>query len=325
MLKKYKVILIIILSLLLLILFFNEQRDFQHSTVKHLNNFSIKDTAAINKIFIADRKGNTITLYKQENKWVINNKYVVRKDAMTTLLATINQIRIKRTIPKNAYNNVVKNLATTGVKVEIYTDDYQPIRIYTVGGNTPDHLGTYMLLEGAEIPYIVHIPIFQGFLSPRYGIQGGILSEKDWRDNTVFNIQSTQIKAITFIDKDNPKKSYYLDAVHQELFDHNKSKVAFKQLKIIQLLNSFEQLNCESFKEEKHKLIIAKPLHTLIVSHHEHIDTLRTFATRDKKNIKKKDNYTVERMYATLNDGELMLIQEYVFNKVLITIDDLQD
>jgi len=29
-------------------------------------------------------------------------------------------------------------------------------------------------------------------------------------------------------------------------------------------------------------------------------------------------------MHATFNNGELMLIQDYVFNKVLITIDQLQ-
>ncbi len=29
-------------------------------------------------------------------------------------------------------------------------------------------------------------------------------------------------------------------------------------------------------------------------------------------------------MYATLNNGDLMLIQNYVFNKVLITINELK-
>ena len=39
----------------------------------------------------------------------------------------------------------------------------------------------------------------------------------------------------------------------------------------------------------------------------------------------KEDNYTVERMYATLNGGDVMLIQKYVFNKLLITIDQLTE
>ena len=38
----------------------------------------------------------------------------------------------------------------------------------------------------------------------------------------------------------------------------------------------------------------------------------------------KEENFTVKRMHATLNNGELMLIQDYVFNKVLITLDQLQ-
>jgi hypothetical protein len=37
----------------------------------------------------------------------------------------------------------------------------------------------------------------------------------------------------------------------------------------------------------------------------------------------KKDNFNVERKYATLNDGDLMIIQNYVFNKVLINIKEL--
>ena len=37
----------------------------------------------------------------------------------------------------------------------------------------------------------------------------------------------------------------------------------------------------------------------------------------------KEENFTVDRKYATLNNGELMLIQDYVFNKVLINIAEL--
>ena len=38
----------------------------------------------------------------------------------------------------------------------------------------------------------------------------------------------------------------------------------------------------------------------------------------------KEENFTVDRKYATLNNGELMLIQDYVFNKVLINIAELR-
>ena len=46
---------------------------------------------------------------------------------------------------------------------------------------------------------------------------------------------------------------------------------------------------------------------------------------RDKDKQKTEaEKYTVERMYAVLNSGDVMLIQNYVFNKLLITIDELK-
>ena len=78
---------------------------------------------------------------------------------------------------------------------------------------------------------------------------------------------------------------------------------------------------CESYKFGKEKIKFSTPLHELIVNN----DTLRTYAIGNGKLIKeKKDNFNVKRMYATFNNGDLMLIQDYVFNKVLITIDQLQ-
>ena len=87
----------------------------------------------------------------------------------------------------------------------------------------------------------------------------------------------------------------------------------------LELLNSFENLNCESFKQ-KHKIEYATQLHKLIVNS----DTLITYKIKQDTVKRKSENFTVERMYATLNNGDLMLIQDYVFNKVLITLNELK-
>ena len=290
------------------------------STITDDNNFAVSETASVNKIFIADRSGTTITLNRVENNWIVNNKYEVRKDAITTILNTIQQVRIQRPIPKNAFENVVKNLATTGVKVEIYSDTKIPIKTYTIGNSTANHLGTYMLLADAKTPFIVHIPSFNGFLSPRYGIQGQKLSEKDWRATTVFKLNSTDIKTISVNNIQKPEQSFMLNTQPIALFNHEGVKVSLDQEKVLQLLNSFKLLNCESYKDEKEKIAFATPLHELIVN----TDTLRTYAIGGLIEKNKDENFNVKRMYATLNNGELMLIQDYVFNKVLITISQLQ-
>jgi len=314
--KKYWIYLILLVVGVAILLFLSTEKT---STLNSDTTFAIADTAAIDKVFIADRSGNTITLDRQKNYWMINNKYIVRKDAITILLSTIHQLKIERPVPLNTFENVVKNLSTTGVKVEIYSAS-KTLRVYTVGAETADHLGTYMLLDGAATPFIMHIPAFNGYLSPRYGIQGQLIDEKNWRKRTVFNVPSDSIQNITVRNLLKPHQSFALQLFPTLLVDYAANPIAFNEQAVLAYINNFRQLNCESYKKDKSKIEFATPLHELIVN----TDTLRTFAIGNSILKRKEDNFTVERMHATLNNGELMLIQNYVFNKVLITLDELR-
>ena len=177
-----------------------------------------------------------------------------------------------------------------------------------------------MFLAGSKTPFIVHIPAFNGFLSPRYGIQGNKINEKDWRTTNIFSLKAKNIVKVTLNHIQHSEKSFSLTTDPMILLNNLNNKVSFNKENVLQFLNAFKLLNCESYKNEKEKIEFAIPLHELIVNN----DTLRTYAISDKLIKDKEDNFTVKRMYATLNNGELMLIQDYVFNKVLITIDQLQ-
>ena len=54
------------------------------------------------------------------------------------------------------------------------------------------------------------------------------------------------------------------------------------------------------------------------------IEILDVFSFSKKNNNSNQSEPNVERMYAVLNNGEYMLIQKYVFNKVFISIEDLE-
>ncbi len=282
-------------------------------------NFEVQDVSFITKIFLADRNGNTITLDKNGESWKVNNQFEVRKDAIATLLSTISKIRIKKPISNKAFDNVVKYMATTGISVEIFSGD-KMIKAYTIGSNTPDHLGTYMMLRNTKKPYVIHIPSFNGFLSPRYGVQGNALDVNAWRSNSIFNLTFDDIKSIKFTDLLNNSNSYSLSTKPISLRDYNYQVVKYNKNSVLKLLNSFENLNCESFKNSKNKIDFDTQLEELVVNS----DTLRTYKISELETKNKEDNFTVERKYATLNSGELMLIQDYVFNKVLINITELK-
>ena len=304
------IILVAIMTLWLIIL----------NTNSRTNNktFEINDTSSITKIFLADKSGNTITLTKNNNFWLINNRFRVRKDAIATILSTANKIRIKKPVSKSAFEKVVKSIATTGVYVEFFKNE-KIIKSYWIGSNTADHLGTYMLLKNSKKPFIVHIPSFNGFLSPRYGIQGNVINELNWRSNIVFNKSFESIKHIKYTDYINIENSYFFSKDSMQLINYKNESIAFNYNKILSLLNSFENLNCEAYKSNKLKINSTTQIEELIVN----FDTLRTYKISELKIKKQKDNFTVDRKYATLNNGELMLIQDYVFNKVLINIKEL--
>ena len=313
--KKY--IILALLSIFIGISFWSCNSD-KKSTIIENNNFAIEDTSIIKKVFIADRSGNTITIKKNDGIWVVNNKYEVRKDAINTLLTTISKLKIKKPVSKSSFNNVIKFMATSGIKVEIY-DKQNLIKAYTIGSNTSDHLGTYMLMENATKPFVIHIPSFNGFLSPRYGIKGHKIDVVNWRSNKIFSLKSEEIENIKFTDLLNIKNSYQLSTNPLILSDYRSKKVNINKGSIFKLLNSFEKLNCETYKV-KRKIDFSTQLHELIVNS----DTLRTYKLSVGKEKAKEENFTVDRMYATVNNGDLMLIQNYVFNKVLITLNELK-
>ena len=316
MLRKYRFY-IFLIFIGFLVFYFN------YEDYKYVDNsqFHIDDISLLDKVFLADRNGNMITLKKKEKKWVVNDQFFVRKDAINTLLLTANRIRVKRPVSKSSLNNVIKYMATTGVVVEFFIKD-KVVKSYTIGSNTPDHLANYMLLKYDKEPQVVHIPSFNGFLSPRYGIQANTLDINNWRSNTVFDLSFEDIYQIRYTDYINKNNSYYLKtSLPFELFNSNNLRVPFNNQKVLLLLNSFNNLNCESFKKKEYNLDLKQPLEELIVNN----DTLKTYSILELDNKSKENNFNVERKYARLNNGELMLIQDYVFNKVLINIKELTE
>ena len=62
---------------------------------KALSDFSIKDTAAVDKIFLADMQGVQVTLTKNGRKWMIDGKQDARMDAVQMILATLHDLKVK--------------------------------------------------------------------------------------------------------------------------------------------------------------------------------------------------------------------------------------
>ncbi len=163
----------------------------KYSTLGKDNDFAVKDTARISRIFLADRQGKTADLTRKGKSWYINNHYRVNDAVMGAFMNTIYGLETQFRPPQAAINTMVKNLASQSIKTEIYNDKNELIRAYYVGGVTPDESGTYMIMEGEEQPFIVGVNGKDGGIKVSY-----FIDEEGWRDKTIFRLGVEQIKSV---------------------------------------------------------------------------------------------------------------------------------
>ena len=150
--------------------------------------FAVEDVASIQKIFLADRKGNQTLLERSGEGWLYNSKYPVNPNVMKNLLEAITRVELQFIPPSSAIRPMVEDLAANGIKVEVYGKNDKLLKAYYVGGTTPDERGTYMIMEGSENPYVTQIPNMMGAIRGRYALRGD-----QWRDKTLFRMDPADI------------------------------------------------------------------------------------------------------------------------------------
>lgn len=296
-------------------------------------NFKYQDTAKITKIFMADKNGKQCTVERTPNGWVVNNKFLVRPDAILTLLETIKNLEVKRPVARQAKEGTLKVLAYRAIKVEIYVKD-DLVRQYYVGHETPDGEGTHMLLtniesgENYEDPYVTFIPGFTGFLNTRY-----IVEEKHWRSLSVINFTPDKIKSIAYRNYVKPDSSFVINIINTKtfnLFDSKNQPLPFTELKMKQYLAYFQNLNCEAIftSSDKHmvdSLNKTKPFASFAITdkagkvHEYNFHYKYPIATKNVEyGIKYK--YDPDRLFINFDDKkEWAVIQYYVFGKLFVT------
>lgn len=300
--------------------------DLQEKNVPHDQEFYISDTDKIQKIFLVHKNGEKVLLEKKEGIWYVNGKYKAYKAKMNLFLETVRRIRANYPVTEKQYENVVKELATTSVKVELYTEDLKyPEKVYYVGGPTLDGFGTFMILENngkvEKQPYVVHLPGFTGNVAPRY-----FLNEKDWRHLTVFNFTIDEIESVSLQWHVSQESSFTLKKTGNKFtWDDT---LPLNTTVAMQYLNQFTYLNAESLEydnPQKDSILSQQPFLTLelhpIDGNPIKMDVYRMETNyRSKMMFDSSGNfveYDTDRFWAYVNtDLEFVLIQDFVFGKI---------
>ncbi|PBQ31213.1 hypothetical protein CNR22_05345 [Sphingobacteriaceae bacterium] len=297
-------------------------------------NFKYRDTAAITRIFLADKDGHKSDLKRTKTGWVVNDKYNCRGDAILNLLEVIKLVEVKNPVPKTMRESTLKYMAAQAIKVEIYTGD-ERVRQYYVGHETDDSEGSYMLLsdpengENYKDPYVCFIAGFKGFLMPRY-----IVNENEWRDRLVLNYTPPEMKQISFQNYEAPAdSSFVIDLINANTFSLKNGKgqqLTYDDARMRQYLVylqniSYEVLLTNKSKKLQDSLMTVKPFSSLTITTKDNKVEKYNFFRKQYTNEDNPEHgvtyyYDPDRLFLSFNnDGEWALIQYFVFGKLFVT------
>ena len=269
---------------------------------------------------------NTAIQYcsRDSGKWLVDDKFEVRPEAIEYLLKTIKDIEVKHPVSNSLHDKIIKNLASSAVKVEIFTDNLDIAhKTYYVGGEAKDLIGSFMLLENSSRAFVVYIPGFNGFLAPRYTIDGTTVASDLWRDRTIFSYDSNDIKTISVINHEDANQSF---KIHRQdkfySFTKNNITKAIPESQGQEYFNLFKSVKCEGFMNDfskKDSIFNSTPFYTVRISDiNGKMDSIIAITKNQEKDYMQENGqkleYDVDRMYAKFN-SDLILIQFYVLIK----------
>lgn len=309
-------------------------RDTSTTISKELSDFSIEDTAQIDQIFIGAKNGNYLKLVKQPNKtWRLNDRYRALDYKVNAILKAMYQVRVKRPVPKAAIQNVIKEMASRALKVEVYSNG-ENIKTFYCGDATIDSRGTYMYLEGSSLPFITHIPGWEGYITAKYDP-----NEEAWRDNVIIDYQPNEIASIELEYVDNPTASFKITKNGKEFTLEprvSSSKQADNQ-KVTAYLNAFANLKCEGFENKNTALKDSvlnkvKPWLYLRITGTNGVTTQLELRNYGQAGVVVSDNAMIDAitdetdrdMFYNREKDEFGLVQDYSFgSRVYKTFADL--
>ena len=322
---------IAVLAILGLGIYFFIFRDNDNPFSASEAGFNFKDTAAIGRIFIASNDGDMITVDRTNDGWMLNKKYKAMPSMMNLMLTTLAQQKALYPVTKNAYENVVKSLATFGTKVEVYDRQGKKLSVFYVGHVAINNSGTNMMIEGAKTPYVVQVPAFTGDLSTRYST-----NIRDWRDRTVFNIAPDNIKRVSVQYADRPINSFVVSRTPAGYTVTGDPSVTtaldtLHTTRANMYMGYFQNINCEGYMNGLQGLDTAIMTTVKMSSIDietinggpQHLDIYWMPINRRSKNLQTSDSdvpddYDSDRMFAIMNGGkDTVMIQTRTFKKIL--------
>lgn len=297
-----------------------------------MSDFALEDTSTVDKIFLSDKGDRNILLEKREGSWIVNGLYRAREDAVSNLLYTMKELKVRTPVPKSAYESIVKRMAGTSVKVEIYQGGENPTKVYYVGNSNPDHTGTYMLLEGSSVPFVMHLEGMYGYLGPRF-----FTNLNEWRTHEIFASQESDIKSVEVVYPDRPGQNFVIASNDDGAFGlidplSGNFDPKVDSIEIFRYLGLYERINFEGFEETKtgafrDSITSGVPMAVILLTNSLGFPTeVKLYKKPMPEGTLDFDGnlipFDLDRLYALVNDRDFVVVQYFVMDPLLRKRED---
>ncbi len=300
-----------------------------------LTDFAVQDTAAVDRIFIAEKNGGVADLRRTAYGWSVNG-LPAKEYSVNLLLRTFKLVELRSPVPKVMEPTVVRVMAGVAKKVEIYQGGAKPVKIWWVGQSTQDQYGTYMVLEvpgvgRSSAPYEMGMAGFTGVLGTRFHTD-----IDSWRSSRLTyypklaDITKVQVEVpdttaqgftVTFTGGDSLK-----------LFDAGGREMPMDTDRVQDLMLALRVGSYEGFERgldpaARDSVVRSKPWYVITITSKQGVQRIpfwRKNPQSGEKDLEFKPVITdVNRMYALANDTALVVVQRFWWDRVARPLSSL--
>ncbi len=294
-------------------------------------HFEIPEQQKIGHVFFADKRGHKIDLKKKDGNWILNDKYLANISSVKNLLSTLRRMKLKYRPAEAAKKNIIKGIASTGIKVEVYDLEDKPLKTFYIGDATNDERAVNMIMEGSSNPYVIHIPSFEGNFRTRF-----FLNPIKWRDKTIFKEDPDGISSVTVEYPKQEENSFVLNQIGQRDYSVSRlpdskeptSKHSLRKGMQSVFLDAFTNQIAEAFEKpaKKDSLMQITPFCKIKLDRKDgSFREMKLYPLIRKVGADKSGNPLpdpgINRYYALFENGELYLVQNKLMKKMLWAYD----
>lgn len=322
---KNILILLAVLTLLLGVWHFVSSENSNTTLDKEAYHFEVADIESVHEISIVERSKPPTKLTRNGNQWILNDTYIARENAIKNLLEVIQNVKVDYLPTPEAFANIMRDMATLGIRVQVKNKNKEVLQDYYIGGVTQGETGTYMVKAESDRPFIMVIPGLEGSFRGRF-----IMSPEDWRDRTVLKEDPDQIKHL--------KVTYPKDIA--ESFELIKTPDGYEIVKDNKKLDNLDKKSnqkieayldgyslgvaeyIENQNEHRDSIMTLLPFCSINISREDGSEkSLRFFPVADmiasNKNLSDlKSAEHITRYFVDVDGTDFMLVQQRLFGKL---------